>query len=108
MKMDNINQWRSENFNLEKRPRKFNSWVANKPDTEHQTALFFFYDRRHEYGKRAGGLERGASGRRYIQQKKRASSNIAEQQKTYAPRWKKLFKKWVNAGTGCSRMRSLG
>ena len=28
--MDDVKKWRVENYTLEKRPRKFNSWVANR------------------------------------------------------------------------------
>ena len=44
--MEDINKWRVENFNLEKRPRKFNSWVANRAAEEYQADLFFFDDLR--------------------------------------------------------------
>ena len=44
--MDDIKKWRIENYNLEKRPRKFNSWVANRPFEEFQADLFFFDDLR--------------------------------------------------------------
>ncbi|MFM7990601.1 MAG: hypothetical protein ACKPKO_65900 [Candidatus Fonsibacter sp.] len=37
-----VNKWRVENYNLEKRPRKINSWVANRTFTEFQADLFFF------------------------------------------------------------------
>ena len=32
IQMEDIQKWRRENYNLEKRPRKFNSWVTNKPN----------------------------------------------------------------------------
>ena len=41
-----VKKWRIENYNLEKRPRKFNSWVANRPFEEFQADLFFFDDLR--------------------------------------------------------------
>ena len=44
IKMEDIQKWRRENYNLEKRPRKFNSWVANRPKEEYQADLFFFDD----------------------------------------------------------------
>ena len=44
--MGDIKKWRVENFNLEKRPRKFNSWVANRAAEEYQADLFFFDDLR--------------------------------------------------------------
>ena len=44
--MEDIKQWRVENFNLEKRPRKFNSWVSNRAAEEYQADLFFFDDLR--------------------------------------------------------------
>ena len=44
--MEDIKQWRVENFNLEKRPRKFNSWVPNRAAEEYQADLFFFDDLR--------------------------------------------------------------
>ena len=44
--MEDIEKWRVENFNLEKRPRKFNSWVANRAAEEYQADLFFFDDLR--------------------------------------------------------------
>jgi hypothetical protein len=46
VKMADVKQWRVENYNLEKRPRKFNSWVANRPFEEFQSDLFFFDDLR--------------------------------------------------------------
>ena len=46
VKMEDIKKWRIENYNLEKRPRKFNSWVANRPKEEYQADLFFFDDLR--------------------------------------------------------------
>jgi hypothetical protein len=42
--MEDIQKWRRENYNLEKRPRKFNSWVANRAKEEYQADLFFFDD----------------------------------------------------------------
>ncbi|MFM7980556.1 MAG: hypothetical protein ACKPKO_14685, partial [Candidatus Fonsibacter sp.] len=44
--MDDVKKWRIENYNLEKRPRKFNSWVANRSFEEFQADLFFFDDLR--------------------------------------------------------------
>ena len=44
--MEDVKRWRVENFNLEKRPRKFNSWVANRAAEEYQADLFFFDDLR--------------------------------------------------------------
>ena len=44
IKMEDIQKWRRENYNLEKRPRKFNSWVANRAKEEYQADLFFFDD----------------------------------------------------------------
>ena len=44
--MEDIRRWRVENFNLEKRPRKFNSWVANRAAEEYQADLFFVDDLR--------------------------------------------------------------
>jgi hypothetical protein len=44
VKREDIEKWRIENYNLEKRPRKFNSWVANRPKEEYQADLFFFDD----------------------------------------------------------------
>ena len=44
IKMEDIQKWRRENYNMEKRPRKFNSWVANKAKEEYQADLFFFDD----------------------------------------------------------------
>ena len=38
--------WRVENKNIENRPRKFNSWVANRAAEEYQADLFFFDDLR--------------------------------------------------------------
>ena len=46
VKMEDIKKWRIENYNLEKRPRKFNSWVANRAKEEYQADLFFFHDLR--------------------------------------------------------------
>ena len=51
--MEDVNKWRIENYNLEKRPRKFNSWVANKPKEEYQADLFFFDDLRQQEKVRA-------------------------------------------------------
>ena len=44
--MEDAKKWRIENYNLEKGPRKFNSWVANRPFEEFQADLFFFDDLR--------------------------------------------------------------
>ena len=44
--MEDVKRWRVENYNLEKRPRKFNSWVANRPFEEFQADVFFFDDLR--------------------------------------------------------------
>ncbi|MFM7985245.1 MAG: hypothetical protein ACKPKO_38595, partial [Candidatus Fonsibacter sp.] len=44
--MEDVKRWRIENYNLEKRPRKFNSWVANRPFEEFQAGLFFLDDLR--------------------------------------------------------------
>ena len=44
--MEDVKTWRVENKNLEKRPRKFNSWVANRATEEYQADLFFFDDLR--------------------------------------------------------------
>ena len=44
IKIADVRKWRRENYNLEKRPRKFNSWVANKAYEEFQADLFFFDD----------------------------------------------------------------
>ena len=44
--MADVKKWRIENYNIEKRPRKFNSWVANRPFKEFQSDLFFFNDLR--------------------------------------------------------------
>ena len=44
--MEDVKKWRIENYNLEKRPRKFNSWVANRPFEEFRADLFFFDDLR--------------------------------------------------------------
>ena len=46
VKMDDIKKRRIENYNLEKRPRKFNSWVANRAKEEYHADLFFFDDLR--------------------------------------------------------------
>ena len=40
--MEDIKKWRIENYNLEKHPRKFNSWVANRHFKAFQADLFFF------------------------------------------------------------------
>ena len=44
IKIADVRKWRRENYNLEKRPRKFNSWVANRAKEEYQADLFFFDD----------------------------------------------------------------
>ena len=44
VKMDDIKKWRIENYNLEKRPCKFNSWVSNRPFEEFQADIFVFDD----------------------------------------------------------------
>ena len=44
--MEDVKRWRVENKNLEKRPQKFNSWVANRAAEEYQADLFFFDDLR--------------------------------------------------------------
>ena len=40
--MADIKKWRVKNYNIEKRPRKFNSWVANRAFEEFQADVFFF------------------------------------------------------------------
>ena len=78
--MADVRKWRSEDYNLEKRPRKFNSWVANRPFEEFQADLFFFDDvRQREKAPNgqvqgAGGLCSGALGRGHIQQTNRGRS----------------------------------
>ena len=42
--MKDIKKWRIKNYNMEKRPRKFNSWVANRPKKEEYQADLFFFD----------------------------------------------------------------
>ena len=44
--MEDVRRWRVENRNMEKRPRRFNSWVANRAAEEYQADLFFFDDLR--------------------------------------------------------------
>ena len=59
VKIEDIKQWRVENYNLEKRPRKFTSWAANRPKEEYQANLFFFDDlkqREEEPAKYSAGL----------------------------------------------------
>ena len=58
--MEDIKKWRVENFNLEKRPRKFNSWVANRAAEEYQADLFFFDDLRHREKVKEGDATRTA------------------------------------------------
>ena len=87
VKMEDIMKWRIENYNLEKRPRKLNSWVANRPKEEYQADLFFFDDLRQRAKvqtgklKDAGGLRSRAVGRRYLQQEDCGCSNRAEKSK---------------------------
>ena len=57
VKMEDIKKWRVENYNLEKRPRKFNSWVANRPKEEYQADLFFFDDPRQRAKVQTGKLK---------------------------------------------------
>ena len=42
--MEDVKKWHVKNFNLEKRPPKFNSWVANRAAEEYQADPFFFDD----------------------------------------------------------------
>ena len=66
--MEDVKKWRIENYNLEKRPRKFNSWAANRPFEELQADLHFFDDlRQREQDQRAGGLCSGALGPGHLQ-----------------------------------------
>ena len=58
VKMEDIKKWRIENYNMEKRPRKFNSWVANRPKEEYQADLFFFDDLRQREKVRLTGKQR--------------------------------------------------
>ena len=39
--MDDIKKYRRENFNQEKRPTKYNTWVGKEPKEEYQADLFF-------------------------------------------------------------------
>ncbi len=41
VKMADVKKWRIVNYNLEKRPRKFNSWDANRPFEKFPADLFF-------------------------------------------------------------------
>jgi hypothetical protein len=56
--MEDIKKWRVENFNLEKRRRKFNSWVANRAAEEYQADLFFFDDVRQRDNVKEGDAAR--------------------------------------------------
>ncbi len=53
--LEQVREYRSENLNLEKRPTKFNSWVANHARDEYQADLLFFDDLR---ARDEGGRER--------------------------------------------------
>ncbi len=44
--MADVKKWRIKDYDLEQRPRKFNSWGANRPFEEFQSDLFFFDDLR--------------------------------------------------------------
>ena len=46
IKIADVKKWHVENYNLEKRPRKINSWVADRPFEVFQADLIFFYDLR--------------------------------------------------------------
>jgi hypothetical protein len=56
--MEDVKAWRVENKNLEKRPRKFNSWVANRAKEEYQADLFFFDDLRQRVKVKKGDATR--------------------------------------------------
>jgi hypothetical protein len=58
--MDDVRAWRRENVNVEKRPKKYNSWVGNRAKEEYQVDLFF-----EDLKERAarGALGRGGGGR---------------------------------------------
>ena len=56
--MEDVKTWRVENKNLEKRPRKFNSWVANRAKEEYQADLFFFDDLRQRVKVKKGDATR--------------------------------------------------
>ena len=56
--MEDVKRWRVENKNLEKRPRKFNSWVANRAKEEYQADLFFFDDLRQRVKVKKGDATR--------------------------------------------------
>lgn len=53
--LDQVRTYRRENLNLEKRPSKYNSWVANNARDEYQADLLFFDDLR---ARDDGGRER--------------------------------------------------
>jgi len=56
--MDDVRAWRRENVNVEKRPKKFNSWVGNRAKEEYQVDLFFFEDLKERApGERSDGEE---------------------------------------------------
>ena len=56
--MDDVRAWRRENVNVEKRPKKFNSWVGNRAKEEYQVDLFFFEDLKpRAVGERSDGEE---------------------------------------------------
>jgi hypothetical protein len=42
--MEDVKRWRTENENAEKKPTKYNSWVAGESREEFQIDLFFFDD----------------------------------------------------------------
>ena len=56
--MEDVKRWRVENKNLEKRPQKFNSWVANRAKEEYQADLFFFDDLRQRVKVKKGDATR--------------------------------------------------
>ena len=41
--MEDVAQRRDNNFNLGKRPRKFNSWAPNRTSQKYQSDLLLFY-----------------------------------------------------------------
>ena len=57
--LEDIKTWRRENMNMERRPRRFNSWVGNAAREEYQADLFFFEDLK----EREEGAASSSSGR---------------------------------------------
>ena len=96
--MDDIKKWRVENFNLGKRFRNINSWVANRAAEEYQADLFPVDDLRQREKVQERDATRTVREPVEYVQRGEDSGGSAEQEDggtTSAPRWSKHSHIWA-------------